>query len=126
ISDDDYNNLETKPSKTVEVNNEIWYLVEIKTTDENGEIQFSDISGEKCCIIETKAPDNYYIDTTAHICYNTDTSQMMNITNKQVINLPDVGNTGRIIFLIVGVCLITLSAVLFYKNRFAIINRLKK
>lgn len=126
ISDDDYNNLETKPSKTVEDNNEIWYLSQIKTTGENGKIEFSDISGEKCRVIEIKAPDGYYIDTTPHIFYNTDTSQSMNITNKQIIYLPEVGNTGRIIFLIVGVFLITLSAVLFYKNRFVIIGRLKK
>ena len=68
----------------------------------------------------------YYIDTTAHIYYNTDTSQIINITNKQIINLPNVGSTGRYILFMWGVFLIVLSGVLFYKNHFIIIGIFKK
>ncbi len=87
-----------------------------KTTDENGKIEFTELSIGKYKVTEIKAPEGYELSKNAVEIDITSKQSQVNIeaSNKLKIELPETGGKGIFIYIISGIILM-LSAILIRK-----------
>ena len=120
MSDEDYNKLSVKPSKTyTDYNSNVWYLCDVKTTDSTGIIKWTDLLRDSYYLVETKAPDNYILNSTPSLITTVAKEQQLKITNHKMIVLPDTGKSGAIAFGFIGIGIILTMISIIFMKRFA-------
>lgn len=99
------------------------FILQEKTTGENGKIEFTELPVGKYRITETKAPDGYELKSTPIDVVISKSSKEQNIiaTDKIKLQLPETGGNGIISFVLIGVVIILIAVVLrkyqFNKNK---------
>jgi hypothetical protein len=101
--------LNVKPEWTKTVDNVTWYLTDIRTTDENGQLKWSSLTEEEYYILEIQAPFGYRLGKEpGQVVTRTggSTSQQLNIVNASMFQLPHSGGMGTRAFSVSGGCLL--------------------
>nr|WP_255695359.1 SpaA isopeptide-forming pilin-related protein [Salinicoccus sp. ID82-1] len=110
------NETDVLPGTTFELRDIDGKTVGTATTDENGELTFSDLRYGDYLLVMTKAPEGHKLDSqpTKVTLGDQDTDEVVKLANDQQV-LPETGGIGTIPFYVIGFLLISLS--LFSKNR---------
>lgn len=117
ISDDDYEALRVKPDKIINLNDKEWYLMDVKSTDTNGRIEFENLLCDEYCIIETEAPEGYILTAEPKIVTNNSLLQKLEVFNHKAPILPGTGNKGIADFISFGTGMIlTVAVFMFYRR----------
>ncbi len=107
---------------TIEQDGATWYLVSVRTTDENGAIRWTDLKRQRYCLVELKAPDGYKLPNANRRILNRD-EESQGVLAVKVYNypagyrLPDSGGMGTIPYTVGGLLLTLAAAFLLYKKK---------
>ena len=100
----------------------IYYFIEYRTSDENGEILYEGLTDEMVGILETAAPEGFKLDHRMYVqnrTAQTGATQSVNIINEQISEFPATGGNGGLFIILTGTALMLFATV-------TVIIRLKK
>ncbi len=101
---------------TETVESETWYLTQIGTTDDNGQITWSGLTQEHYYIVELSPPPGYYApeEGVSDRWYVQRTSDHVEVTvaNTPGVELPSTGGIGSEAYIFIGAAMMLTSAVL--------------
>jgi hypothetical protein len=113
---------ETGASYEIEVDGDIWYLMDIMYTNEKGIIQWVGLMEDDVYLLEVKAPEGYLISSdpgqVVDATYGGTTN--VSVENSVSFELPESGGPGTLGFTLAGAGLILLSSaalVIFKKKK---------
>ncbi len=107
------------PNKVVTVDSQTWYLADIKATDENGALQWSELLDLNWYIEELKAPDGYNLNPDAHeiLTYEGSKTESRTYASTSSYELPMTGGMGTTVYYVAGVAVLVVGAVVLHKKR---------
>jgi LPXTG-motif cell wall-anchored protein/uncharacterized repeat protein (TIGR01451 family) len=101
--------LNVQPEWSITNGEDTWYLMDIQTTDQDGQILWSDLTDNEYYVLELQAPMGYRLgkDPGQVVKWTAGTEvEQVNIVNASIFQLPHAGGMGTGLFTISGLCLI--------------------
>jgi LPXTG-motif cell wall-anchored protein len=101
--------LNTQPEWSITKEDGTWYLMDIQTTDQDGQIRWSKLTDDEYYILELQAPMGYRLgkEPGQVVKWTVGTEvEQVNIVNASIFQLPHAGGMGTELFTISGLCLI--------------------
>ncbi|TVT27052.1 VWA domain-containing protein [Salinicoccus cyprini] len=110
------NDSDVLPGATFELRDLEGNTIGTATTDENGELTFSDLRYGDYLLVMTKAPEGHKLDAqpTKVTLGDEETDEVVKVSNDQQV-LPQTGGIGTVPFFIIGLLLILLSLISKYR-----------
>ena len=110
--------LENAPQKTVEVDGRTWYLMDIRTTDDEGLILWNDLSEKQYYLLELQAPTGYHPNKQpGQVIQAVDEIAMIIVTNAPCYELPDSGGMGTTVFYAAGAVMTGFSLLMGWNKK---------
>ena len=110
--------LENAPQKTVEVDGRTWYLMDIRTTDDEGRILWNDLSEKQYYLLELQAPAGYHPNKQpGQVIQAVDEIAMITVTNAPCYELPDSGGMGTTMLYAAGAVMTGFSLLMGWNKR---------
>jgi LPXTG-motif cell wall-anchored protein len=101
--------LNVKPEWTITNDDGTWYLMDIQTTDADGQIKWSKLTEDDYYVLELQAPLGYRLGKNpGQVVKWTAGSEVeqVNVVNASIFQLPHTGGMGTTLFTVSGLCLI--------------------
>ena len=111
--------LKKLPQKTLQIGDNVWYLHDIRKSDENGKIDWSYLVEAQYYLLELQAPDGYVLNAQpGQIIQSIPTGEAsVTVMNAPGHALPLTGGIGVNMFYIVGVVLMSASLCLGLRKK---------
>lgn len=117
LPEEEYQLLTTKPERELTLDGKTWYLQSVKTTDEEGTIQWEGLNRSQYYLLEVKAPDGYQLNDPAGQYLSRDHaaggSYTLMVSNTSGYILPETGGSGTLWYITGGIFLLLLACLLY-------------
>ena len=111
--------LKNAPQKELTVENQTWYLMDIQSTDFNGQIRWSGLIAERYYVLELQAPEGYMLNAQPGQMVDADFAEpvLVTVTNLPSYNLPRTGGPGTGMIYGAGTALTGISLLLGWRKK---------